>query len=65
MQLALPLDVLRIESCPPPAAKESPATAPAPQTEDAAPAEKTGAAASSATGVAATSNAREMHGRRV
>ncbi|MEJ0100121.1 MAG: SPOR domain-containing protein [Pseudomonadota bacterium] len=62
----LPLDVLRIESCPPPAAKESPATAPASKPEEAAPSDKNAApAAATATGVAATRNAREIRERRV
>ncbi len=62
----LPLEVLRIESCPPPAPKESPSTAPAPKPEDATPADKTGTAeASPKTGVAATGNARETYSRRV
>ncbi len=67
----LTLEVLRIESCPSPAAKESPSTSPAPKPdapkpEDATPADKTGTTgASTKTGFATTGNALEARSRRV
>ena len=59
----LPLDVLRIESCPQAAPTQAPA---APKIEEATPAEKTGTAgASVATGVASTRGAGETRSARV
>lgn len=61
----LPLDVLRIEACPPAAPQEAVPHAPEQNKDEASPAEKAGAAKAAGTGFAATAGTREVRRARV